>query len=85
MFFPLLKSFSYKIHLGVHYPSDCLAGCILGLTITLLSWLMFQIPNIFGCPSCYANGCYPQNTRDQLNDDNFSPVSILIITSSDLV
>jgi len=50
-----------RIHLGAHYPSDCIGGLVLGSVISLTSYIVFQFPNIFGCPSCYADQCYPSS------------------------
>jgi membrane-associated phospholipid phosphatase len=61
-----LSSSFARIHLGAHYPSDCLGGLTLGLIISLTSWLLFQIPNIFGCPSCFADQCYPRGLDPHL-------------------
>jgi len=59
--FPILgglaASFS-RIHLGVHYPSDCVCGLILGYMIALSSLAISHLPNIFGCPSCGDGSCY---------------------------
>jgi len=40
LIFPLLLSFA-RINLGVHYPSDCIAGIILGLLACALGRLLF--------------------------------------------
>jgi len=41
-----------RVHLGAHYPSDCIVGFTTGLFICLLSYFLFKIPNFMGCPTC---------------------------------
>jgi len=58
---PLLISFA-RINLGVHYPSDCIAGIILGLTTCLFGRLLFYA-DFYGCScdSSYSKICHYQN------------------------
>jgi len=67
-----LSSFA-RIHLGAHFPSDCLVGFLTGLGICLVSYLLFQLPNILGCPSCLNNECYPLTVNQEMTSQNFSP------------
>eukprot|EP01127_Copromyxa_protea_P021744 TRINITY_DN7569_c0_g1_i2.p1 TRINITY_DN7569_c0_g1~~TRINITY_DN7569_c0_g1_i2.p1 ORF type:complete len:284 (+),score=30.53 TRINITY_DN7569_c0_g1_i2:91-852(+) len=48
---PILASFS-RINLGVHYPSDCLCGAILGLTVCTVANGFYQLDKNI-CGECY--------------------------------
>mmetsp|Transcript_12873 Transcript_12873/g.11000 ORF Transcript_12873/g.11000 Transcript_12873/m.11000 type:complete len:265 (+) Transcript_12873:67-861(+) len=67
-----LSSFS-RIHLGVHYPSDCVVGFFFGILICIVSEYVFKVGNIFGCPSCYDNQCYPTDPHYLMDNSNFFP------------
>jgi len=56
---PFLISFA-RINLGVHYPSDCIAGTILGFITCFFGRLLF-FADFYGCSCvrffCYYNTC----------------------------
>jgi len=69
---PFLISFA-RINLGVHYPSDCIAGVILGLVACLFGRLFFYA-DFRGC-SCDASPskiCYPSanNTVQEITTNH---------------
>jgi hypothetical protein len=56
IFATLLSSFA-RVHLGVHYPSDCLGGFLQGALICLLGTALWDA-NVWGCTSCHYGQCY---------------------------
>jgi hypothetical protein len=65
-----------RVYLGVHYPSDCLAGlCFAGL-ILLASAGLYQIP-LFDCKSC-AEDCSSDSHINQIADLNWVPISVVL-------
>jgi undecaprenyl-diphosphatase len=46
-----------RINLGVHYPSDCLAGAVLGGVVCALGSLLHHA-DVLGCTSCSRGECY---------------------------
>ena len=44
--------------MGVHYPSDCLGGILLGFIVVGIGEIFNRDISILGCPSCLANNCY---------------------------
>jgi len=62
---PVLISFA-RINLGVHYPSDCIAGVVLGLTSCLLGRVLFFADSRgCSCNESYSTVCYPNNSTIQ--------------------
>jgi len=62
-----------RIYLGVHYPSDCVAGTIQGVIICVLGTGMWGT-DFGGCTSCKWNSCYeqsPHTTIDSLGNINY--------------
>jgi hypothetical protein len=54
----------WQINLGVHYPTDCIAGCALGVLIILVSWGLRHGDRI-ACNACQNLACYA-NPADPL-------------------
>jgi hypothetical protein len=55
-----------RIYVGVHYPSDCTVGGLLGGVILLISWGLYNIP-VFQCPGCQMDMCYAADGK-QITD-----------------
>jgi len=55
-----------KIYLGVHYPSDCIGGILVGYLVIGIGEIFNRYVNILGCPSCLENNCY-----SMLHEDSF--------------
>jgi len=59
---PGILSFA-RINLGVHYPSDCIAGVILGFSACMLGRLLILADNHgCSCDSTFSKICYPNNS-----------------------
>jgi len=52
----LLSSFA-RINLGVHYPTDCVAGVLQGILICTIGTALWKT-DILGCESCHKQKCY---------------------------
>jgi len=52
----LLSSFA-RVHMGVHYPSDCLGGFLQGIVVCVIGTLIWDVDTL-GCASCYSKDCY---------------------------
>ena len=54
----LSVSSSYaRVFLGMHYPSDCAAGFVLGVGVIAASAGLYHMP-LFDCPPCVNSDCY---------------------------
>jgi membrane-associated phospholipid phosphatase len=60
----VLTSFA-RINLGVHYPSDCIAGLVQGVIVCLIGTALWRT-DIFGCESCHAMHCYATNPAAEI-------------------
>jgi len=79
--FTILSSFS-RVNLGVHYPSDCVAGFFQGVIVCVLGTLFFHADTL-GCFSCFDSKCYstdPQTTIDGVNFFNTFPFIVLVVS-----
>jgi len=56
MFAVFSTSFA-RIHMGVHYPTDCIGGFLQGSIVCLLGTLMWKL-DVWNCESCFDNSCY---------------------------
>ena len=56
IFATLLSSFA-RINMGVHYPSDCVAGFIQGIFVCAIGTVLWQLDSL-GCSSCLDGSCY---------------------------
>jgi hypothetical protein len=70
IFAALLSSFA-RINMGVHYPSDCVAGFIQGILVCAVGTVLWQLDSI-GCSSCIDGSCYtPRDSIESLTRDTF--------------
>lgn len=70
-----------RIFVGVHYPSDCTVGGLLGGVILVLSWGLYNIP-LFQCPGCELEMCYAgigKQVTEFANIYTLYPILILLI------
>eukprot|EP01113_Clastostelium_recurvatum_P030077 TRINITY_DN3645_c0_g1_i1.p1 TRINITY_DN3645_c0_g1~~TRINITY_DN3645_c0_g1_i1.p1 ORF type:complete len:412 (+),score=55.92 TRINITY_DN3645_c0_g1_i1:178-1413(+) len=80
----LLSSFA-RINLGVHYPSDCLAGLIQGIIVCVIGTGVWRA-DILGCSSCHDSKCYASDdehalTPHQMGHANWYLFGAIIIVS----
>eukprot|EP00744_Colponema_vietnamica_P004077 GILI01006146.1.p1 GENE.GILI01006146.1~~GILI01006146.1.p1 ORF type:complete len:396 (-),score=82.84 GILI01006146.1:171-1358(-) len=79
-----------RINLGVHYPSDCVAGLVQGLVICLCSLLFYHL-ELIDCLPCYANECYTSPassfafTSQQFDASVFNWVGVVVASVACLV
>eukprot|EP01119_Soliformovum_irregulare_P012729 TRINITY_DN3326_c0_g1_i1.p1 TRINITY_DN3326_c0_g1~~TRINITY_DN3326_c0_g1_i1.p1 ORF type:complete len:398 (-),score=62.20 TRINITY_DN3326_c0_g1_i1:22-1215(-) len=52
----LLSSFA-RINMGVHYPSDCLAGFLQAILVCVVGTALWHVDTL-GCASCFTDACY---------------------------
>jgi len=94
IFAVILSSFA-RVHMGVHYPSDCVIGLIQGILVCIFGTLLWHA-NTIGCASCFTDNCYslpttPEGlTKENLKNFNFyslivSSVVALVITAVSVV
>jgi len=69
-----------RIYLGVHYPSDCVAGLVLACFILLLSAGIYQIP-FFNCKSC-TDACHSDNHIDNIGQLNWLPIAVVFFVGT---
>jgi hypothetical protein len=67
-----------RISLGVHYPSDCVAGMLQGLLICTLATALWRA-DLLGCPSCHGGGCYATSSATSLTWATLSRVNWLLL------
>jgi len=83
----LLASFA-RINMGVHYPSDCVAGFIQGILVCIFGTLLWHA-NTLGCDSCYNGDCYSAYTSETVVTPNtlrrFNFISLLIAVTLGLL
>ena len=72
----LLSSLA-RISLGVHYPSDCIAGMLQGMLICTLATALWKA-DLLGCPSCHSNACYSIDATKIIAWDTLSRVNWLL-------
>jgi len=80
----LVTSFA-RVHLGVHYPSDCLFAVVQAVICMMLGAGLFLLNTVF-CPSCHSAKCYAaianQITLSNMKNVNwllFSGVTVLMM------
>lgn len=73
----LLSSFA-RINLGVHYPSDCVAGFLQGLLVCLIG-TGFWMGDTVGCSSCKNLGCYSHFPDHTITFNNLSHINIFMV------
>lgn len=73
VFSGLLSSWA-RVYLGVHYPSDCLVGALLGVAICGAG-LLLLLADVLGCTSCREGECYADLTApNRITPVNMSAV-----------
>lgn len=76
----LLSSFA-RINMGVHYPSDCVAGFFQGILVCVIGTLLWHADTL-GCNSCFTDKCYSLEnsetliSKDHLDRINFGAIGI---------
>jgi len=73
----LISSFS-RINLGVHYPSDCVAGFLQGLLVCIIG-TVFWVGDTFGCKSCKYLECYSLNDNTTFTFDSLGHINIVML------
>jgi len=81
IFTVLIASFA-RVNLGVHYPSDCVAGFLQGLVVCIIGTIFWSV-NTLGCKTCdphVSDNCY--STGDEAvtssNVHKYNWVSLLV-------
>eukprot|EP01028_Stygiella_incarcerata_P011335 TRINITY_DN6359_c0_g1_i1.p1 TRINITY_DN6359_c0_g1~~TRINITY_DN6359_c0_g1_i1.p1 ORF type:complete len:391 (+),score=78.08 TRINITY_DN6359_c0_g1_i1:153-1325(+) len=46
-----------RVHVGAHFPSDCLMGMIQGFVTSIAGTLLFHL-DLYKCAPCHDNACY---------------------------
>jgi hypothetical protein len=64
-----------RVYLGVHYPSDCVAGLVFAVLILLTSAGLYQIP-LFECKAC-TDECHSSNHIQHISELNWVPISVV--------
>jgi len=54
-----------RVNLGVHYPSDCIAGLVQGLIICGIGTAFWKA-DTFGCQSCRDKKCYATDSDKEI-------------------
>lgn len=72
----LLSSLA-RISLGVHYPSDCVAGMLQGVLICTLATALWKA-DLLGCPSCHRDACYAASAATSITWGTLSRVNWLL-------
>ncbi|KAJ5077828.1 hypothetical protein M0811_05518 [Anaeramoeba ignava] len=81
--FVIWTSYS-RIYFGVHYPTDCIAGLIIGIIVCVSSANFYHM-NSFGCQSCWSEKCYTNKEDSRvINWNNFDNVHwiVFVITTA---
>jgi len=74
----LLASYA-RINMGVHYPSDCIAGFIQGFFVALIATLLWKA-DIVGCNSCVHNKCYARDLqKEAITATSLERVNLLML------
>lgn len=69
-----------RIYLGVHYPSDCIAGQLFALAIVLVSAGLYQIP-LFECKAC-TDACTSDNHIKEIGELHWIPISVVFVVGT---
>jgi len=70
----VLSSFA-RINMGVHYPSDCVAGFLQGILVCVIGTLLWHA-DALGCDSCFTDRCYSsENSSSLISKDHLSRIS----------
>jgi membrane-associated phospholipid phosphatase len=46
-----------RVHVGAHFPSDCLMGVVQGIVTSIAGTLLFHL-DLYKCAPCHNNACY---------------------------
>jgi len=80
----LLSSFA-RVNLGVHYPSDCIAGFVQGMVVCVIGTALWHADSL-GCESCFSGKCYSSPRSDTLiSRDNIGRLNFLAVVVGGIV
>jgi len=72
----LISTFA-RINLGVHYPSDCIAGFVQGLVVCAIGTGFWKV-DVLGCTSCREKECY-SNPDNQIDLRNLGRMNFMML------
>eukprot|EP01122_Echinamoeba_exundans_P015224 TRINITY_DN712_c0_g1_i5.p1 TRINITY_DN712_c0_g1~~TRINITY_DN712_c0_g1_i5.p1 ORF type:complete len:333 (+),score=40.04 TRINITY_DN712_c0_g1_i5:625-1623(+) len=67
-----------RVNLGVHYPTDCIGGILLGVVV-ILTGLGIRAADVATCGDCIGGGCYssPGNPDSEIFASSLNKINFL--------
>jgi len=73
-----MSSFA-RINMGVHYPSDCLAGFIQGIIVCIIGTMLWHADSV-GCDSCIGGKCYAiEGSGSEIDKSNLQRINFTVV------
>jgi hypothetical protein len=67
-----------RVNLGVHYPTDCIGGILLGLAVIFVG-IGIRTGDVAACGDCSSGGCYstPENPDSEISASSLNKINFV--------